>query len=107
MSVDINATDFVERFKIEEAVVGEIGHGYVGQAVDEFFKRKCKVLVFDKAKSDLSTLEEVVKNSEVIFVCVPTPMRPDGSCHTGIVEDVIRSVRDTAKVVDRNLDSFI
>lgn len=105
--IDINATNFMQSFDIKNATVGIIGHGFVGRAVDEFFKGKAAVVVYDKAKPELQTLVDVVKSAEVIFVCVPTPMRHDGSCYTGFVEEVVGDVFRTAKELGRNLDSFV
>ena len=107
MPVDINAADFVDGFDIKRGTVGVVGHGYVGQAVAAFFDRACKVVVHDKAKPELMTLVDVVTQSEVIFVCVPTPMRADGQCHTGIVESVIEDVKKTAGDIGRPLNSFV
>lgn len=105
--IDINATDFIQKFDVKEGTVGVIGYGYVGQAVEHFFKKACKTLVYDKAKPELGTLESVVRNSEIIFVAVPTPMRTDGSCFTGIVESVILDIKEEAKRIERNTNSFI
>ena len=74
--------------------IGIIGQGYVGSAIRIGFEPHYEVSTYDKydlAKSTHSKLSDVVKNSDVIFVCVPTPMNKDGSCHTDIVEDVIKS----------------
>lgn len=105
--LNINDTDFVQKFKIADATVGVVGYGYVGTAVEHFFSRACTVLVHDKAKPELRSLGDLVSNCEVIFVCVPTPMRNDGSCYTGIVEEVISNIKLVAKDVGRTLDSFI
>lgn len=105
--IDINATDFVKSFDMKKATVGIVGHGFVGKAVDEFFKGKCNVLVNDKMHPEFNTLREVVEKSEVIFSCVPTPMRKDGSCYTGYVEEVIKNIKETASELNRNLDSFV
>lgn len=105
--LDIKATDFNQTFDISKGTVGVVGHGYVGQAVEHLFKKGCKVLVYDKAKPELGTLTDILKQAEVIFVCVPTPMRSDGSCFTGIVEEVLQNIKQTAKDVGRNLDSFV
>ena len=51
---------------------------------------------FDLAKSTHSKLSDLVKEAKVLFVCVPTPMRKDGTCYTGIVEEVIREINETA-----------
>lgn len=106
--IDINATDFMPTFKLADATVGVVGHGFVGQAVAEFFKGTCgNIVINDKAKPELATLKEVVTRSELIFVCVPTPMRKDGSCYTGFVEEVIASIKTTAQEIKRNFDSFV
>lgn len=105
--LDINATDFMANFKMSDATVGLVGHGFVGKAVDAFFNEKCKVLIHDKAKPELQTLKEVVAAAEVIFVAVPTPMRKDGSCYTGFIEEVLQNIKAAAKDLNRNLDSFI
>lgn len=105
--IDINAQDFIRNFKLADATVGVVGHGFVGKAVDEFFKGKARVLVNDKVKPELQTLREVVAESEVIFICVPTPMRKDGSCYTGFIEEVLESIKNTARDLKRNMDSFV
>ena len=79
--------------------IGVIGQGYVGSAIKVGFKPYYEVSTYDKfdlSKSTHSTLNDVVNNSEVIFVCVPTPMSPDGTCHTGIVEEVVKEIAQSA-----------
>ncbi len=105
--IDINSTDFLNGFEISKGTVGVVGHGYVGQAVEAFFLGKTNVLVTDKAKPELKSLTDVVRECELIFACVPTPMRADGSCHTGIVETVIDDIERTAKQIGRNTNEFI
>jgi len=105
--ISINAPDFVENFNVAEMTVGIIGHGYVGQAVEAFFSSVCRSYVYDKYDSKLDTLETVIKNSHVIFVCVPTPMNRDGSCHTGIVESVLDDIVATAERVERDVNEFV
>lgn len=105
--LDINSSDFFKNFKMADATIGLVGHGFVGKAVDAFFAGKCKVLVHDKVKPELQTLKQVVAESELIFVCVPTPMRKDGSCFTGFVEEVLANIKETARGLNRNLDAFV
>lgn len=76
-------------------VLSVVGHGFVGSALAEGMKTTHPVHVFDNAKPEVSTvenLEELVENSEIIFVCVPTPMFEDGMCDISIVEDVVRNI---------------
>ena len=79
--------------------IGIIGQGYVGTALKEGFQDFYQVETYDKydlGKSTHSKISDIVELSDVIFVCVPTPMRQDGSCYTGIVEEVISEINETA-----------
>ena len=70
--------------------IGIIGQGFVGTAVNEGLKPFFKIETFDINKnSTCNSLEELSKKSEVIFVCLPTPMELNGSCHLGIVENTL------------------
>lgn len=77
--------------------IGIIGKGYVGGAMYENFKDVFNVHVWDveESKRTVKTIEDFVNNSDIIFICVPTPMKDDGSCDTHIVESVLS---DVAKV---------
>ena len=79
--------------------IGIIGQGYVGTALKEGFQDFYQVETYDKydlGKSTHSKISDIVELSDVIFVCVPTPMRQDGTCYTGIVEEVIREINENA-----------
>ena len=79
--------------------IGIVGQGYVGSAIKLGFQDHYDILTYDKfdlAKSTHSKLSDLVKETKIIFVCVPTPMRKDGTCYTGIVEEVIREINETA-----------
>ena len=76
--------------------IGIVGQGYVGTAIKVGFEPHYNYLhtydKYDLAKSTVPNLKDLVDKCEVIFVCVPTPMRRDGTCYTGIVEEVIREI---------------
>ena len=79
--------------------IGVIGQGYVGTAIKLGFQDHYDVVTYDKfdlGKSTHSKISDIVDEAKVIFVCVPTPMRKDGTCYTGIVEEVIREINETA-----------
>lgn len=79
-------------------IIGIIGQGFVGNAIYQKFKNYYNVLTFDLDNSKCnSTEKELINNSEVIFVCLPTPMNEDGSCNIDIVESVIKKINDTSK----------
>ena len=70
--------------------IGIIGQGFVGTAVNEGLKPFFKIETFDINKnSTCSSVIELSKKSDIIFVCLPTPMQIDGSCHLDIVEDTL------------------
>ena len=56
------------------------------------------VLTFDLDESKCNSNEdELIEKSEVIFVCLPTPMNLDGSCNIDIVESVIKKINEKSK----------
>ncbi len=79
--------------------VGVIGKGFVGNAMYQNFKGKFDVQSFDldPNKSDVSSLAELVNWADMLFVCVPTPMREDGSCDTSMVETVFIAISAVSK----------
>jgi len=67
-------------------MIGIIGQGFVGTAVENKFRDFFRVLTYDKDKNLSNSKKRIVQRQEVVFLCLPTPMNPDGSCHTDIVE---------------------
>ena len=68
--------------------IGVIGQGFVGSAVREGMQNHFNVLAYDKDPNKFSNVEDaadIVKQAEVIFVCVPTPMRKTGECDLSIL----------------------
>jgi len=86
--------------------VGIIGYGFVGEATAKGFasNNENKVFWFDKFKESPNTLDEVVTNSEFIFICLPTPMFRDYSGQDisiveGVMEEIAPKLKGTDKVV--------
>lgn len=118
--MNINDPEFINNFEIGKATVGQVGYGFIGNAVVELFRPHVKeVLVYDKVKSEANNqysplpnvivtgLDSVVASSEVIFVAVPTPMRKTGECDTRIVESVIQDIQNTALKIGRKIEDFV
>lgn len=111
--IDINSLTFSEKFDPSVATVGIIGQGFVGSAMKAYFNRPCSgrdeakfnIVTYDKVKG--GDITEVISRAEVIFVCVPTPMRKTGECYTGIVESVLQDIEDNAKMLSRDTKSFV
>ena len=76
--------------------IGIVGQGYVGTAIKVGFEPHYDLETYDKYDEDKSTcdLTELVETCQVIFVCVPTPMNTYGTCHTDIVESVVKDIDD-------------
>lgn len=74
--------------------IGIIGQGYVGSAIKEGFKDYYTLDTYDKFDENKTTssVKHIAVTSDIIFVCVPTPMEKDGSCHIDIVENVIEEI---------------
>jgi len=77
--------------------IGIVGLGYVGTAIKSGFEKHYELETYDKYDTDKSTCEslrDLVMECDVMFVCVPTPMNKDGSCHTDIVEEVVSEINE-------------
>ena len=74
--------------------VGIVGGGFVGGAMYENFKGVFDVHVWDtnESKRTIKTLNSFVDWADIIFVCVPTPMKENGECDTSIVKDVVAKI---------------
>ena len=80
--------------------VGIVGQGFVGTALNLTFSKHYKVYTYDKAHADLSThkcVHDLSRACDLIFICVPTPMRKDGSCDISIVKDVVHESCSTGR----------
>ena len=73
--------------------IGIVGQGFVGSAIREGLQNFYKIRTYDIDKTKCnSTHSQVCLESDIIFMCLPTPMRKDGSCDTRILEEAIRKV---------------
>lgn len=79
--------------------IGIIGRGFVGSAVQFGFSPNtgcdAKVKVYDKdPNKSQNSLEEVVNESDFIFLSVPTPANLNGSVNLDIVDEALSSVNE-------------
>ena len=78
--------------------IGIVGQGFVGSAIREGLTNFYKVQTYDIYPEKCnSTHEKVCVESDIIFVCLPTPMRQDGSCDTRMLEDAIEKINEECK----------
>ncbi len=82
--------------------IGIIGKGFVGSAVQFGFSPNtgsdAEVRIYDKdANKSTHSLDEVVNNSDFIFLSVPTPANENGSINLDIVEDILNEINKVIK----------
>lgn len=79
--------------------IGIVGLGYVGSACSEVFSQFFNVNTFDiQKKSTENSLSDLVLNSEIIFLCLPTPMNTDGSCNFDIIDQTLNEINQISNV---------
>jgi len=74
--------------------LGVIGHGYVGESQSFAFSPSFDVRVYDKDSLKSTHSLHDVLDSDFIFVCVPTPMKKDGSQDLSFVESFFKTAKD-------------
>jgi len=86
--------------------LGIIGNGFVGQASSLFKCKGINVLMYDicpdKCIPKGLTMNTLVKKSDFVMICVPTPMKDNGECDTSIVKSCIEQIRDSEMYSDNN-----
>ena len=80
--------------------IGIIGFGFVGSSVAYGFSAQtgfdqAKIRIYDKDPSKSThSMEEVLGNSDFIFLSVPTPSNVDGSINVSILHNVLEQIDD-------------
>jgi UDPglucose 6-dehydrogenase len=65
--------------------VGIIGNGFVGNAIYENLKNRIPTKIYDILPEKTVNSYDQVISSEIVFVCLPTPMGEDGRCDASYV----------------------
>jgi len=80
-------------------MIGIVGNGFVGNAVYQNVRDKAPTKVYDvDPNRSFNTLEEVL-DQQYIFICLPTPMRMDGSCDLSILDSFFAGIKQEEYVV--------
>ena len=85
-------------------MIGIIGFGFVGRAIQHGFAQTCDFRIYDvDPRASTHTLKEVCE-CPYIFVCVPTPMhietgKFDASILNRVVAEIAPLVANTGRIV--------
>lgn len=82
--------------------LGIIGFGVVGQALAHGFQ-KYPISIYDKYKPS-DSLVEVVNRSDILFLCLPTPVFAEGGMDLRIIEETVSEI---SQMVDKLNDKVI
>jgi UDPglucose 6-dehydrogenase len=83
--------------------VGIIGNGFVGSAIASGFTLHADVRIYDAdERRSTHTFEEVINDSEFVFVSVPTPMNigQGGEIDLSILDQVLQQIEETNQRTD-------
>ena len=83
--------------------VGIIGNGFVGSAIASGFTLHADVRIYDAdERRSTHTFEEVINESEFVFVSVPTPMNigHGGEIDLSILDQVLQQIEDANRRTD-------
>ena len=80
---------------MSDKIIGIIGQGFVGTAIREGMKNHFTIETYDKFKpkdSTCASLKDVCQRARVVFTCLPTPMKKNGSCDLSILERTVHQI---------------
>jgi UDPglucose 6-dehydrogenase len=88
-------------------LIGIIGQGFVGTAVREGLKHFYETHVFDlntkACPSEMFLpLKDIVEKCDIIFQCLPTPMKVSGACDLSIVRSSLSNLNQFALELNKS-----
>jgi UDPglucose 6-dehydrogenase len=90
--------------------IGMIGMGFVGGTTAKILEAKHEMFFYDKYKSPYNCPENIqglAKNSEVVFVCVPTPMKQSGEIDYSPIFNSLNLLNKKTREIKRNLEEIL
>jgi len=79
--------------------IGIIGMGFVGGATAKVLRPFHEIIPYDKYKKEYQDVEKL-SEPDVVFICVPTPMKLSGEIDYSSIHDSLRTLSKVTK--DRN-----
>ena len=81
---------------MKKLAIGIIGQGFVGSAIFEGLRNFYDVQTYDIDNTKCnSTHYSICNNTDIIFVCLPTPMRQSGECDISLVENEVKKIENS------------
>ena len=90
--------------------IGLIGVGIVGEATKQIFQKAHEIFPYDKYKEPFNSekhIDDLAEFAEVIFVCVPTPMKPSGEIDCSAIHNSLNLLDKKTKEKARNQNKII
>ncbi len=90
--------------------IGVVGVGIVGGATAKVLEKGHEIFLYDKFKAEYSSeknLENLVANSETVFVCVPTPMKITGEIDYSSIYNSMNQILEKINKIDRNPEEIL
>jgi nucleotide sugar dehydrogenase len=84
--------------------LGIIGQGFVGSAVYQGMKNYYDIKAYDRDPnkfSNATSIFDIVENTEVTFLCVPTPMMKSGKCDLRILTNALEEIERCARSIHK------
>ena len=84
-------------------LIGVIGNGFVGKATFQLKCRDIDIYAYDinpDACQPKGLKLNDMKQCEIIFISVPTPMNKDGSCYLDIIKSVLNDLDNIKKSIE-------
>ncbi len=85
--------------------IGMIGVGVVGGATAQVLGKAHEIFLYDKYRQEYNSqehIENLVKNSEIVFISVPTPMKPSGEIDCSSIHNSLNQILETCRKVGRD-----
>lgn len=80
--------------------IGILGAGYVGGAIAKAYADVTNhVVCVDADPSRSNGTVDDLMNCEAVFVCVPSPSKPNGECDTSILNTALYTIKDFQNVI--------
>jgi UDPglucose 6-dehydrogenase len=79
--------------------VGIIGLGFVGDAIRKNCEGVFSVVCIDVDPNKSTGSYQDLQDCEAVFVCVPSPSKPNGECDTSILNSVLYLLKDYKNVI--------